>query len=898
MTEIVLHPTGDAICNYFLSAGIEQGFVTATNPARLRAFRDLIPDQEFGEWTVLVEAALSLSGIYGHRVAPRNEVEAAIEWASHLEHCPWPPLPGIQRVLRSTLDELHRYLIPIPELVRKEPEERLLRLLQLWQRTSQVLDQGHAEFLTDRIELLLTLPPVCVGHLGPIYVLPTLEPDPRAEAFFAWLSSGGTDIRILRTSACAHWTSALFTEEAHLCPVELREIRAAGLYPECEWAIRAVAEALAGGAAPHNVAICVPQSQIYTALLNHMAEVHGIPLHRVERLTLSEVPFVAFTSELLRFMIQAGTRDLLRLANWSYWGFDSSQLLEIKEWVHGELANGRKALTELDNAPLSEVLTKWLTSLLQWRVHAQSAVMNIRSWCQSVQTLLQETGLLETLASDALPIHERDARTHTAMFRILLAKATVWDRTNRTELTLAEFLLFAERTWAAGDVIVQGGRDRGGVALLESVENAISYDHVIVVGARERSIPAQQSADPVLSDEERTWINEHSGRPHKLMLTADRERAEREKFTHLCAAARKSLTFLYPAVIDQSPQSRSFFLDELERATGQALAQQAPGVRDFAPALERCLTAADQRLAAAMARPPVELVQETVHDPANLTAVQAKAGSTVPLGAVVAATDCPFLAVMRHILNVSPPRLPSDSLVHSAYDFRFRIGDRAIAEHFREFLDDRLNRIAPYTELWRIPLLESRTHQLVHRWTGVFESLQETVQFEPLERSNYNAETGEIKKTIPAAGSGGALDVSFRVADVGLVSADRGQKTLVAITFPQAENRPERGVESVFLLAALGSQRAAIVRTVRPKPAVIHGRDAAKIPGLRRTSLGEDSWRSHTEEDLEQDTIRKLRDGVTQLLTHRMEARWNPGCKKCNFRDLCRQTQEGRPIAF
>ncbi|MBL8048812.1 MAG: hypothetical protein JNJ45_09025 [Chthonomonas sp.] len=900
MNEIRLPPTGDAVCEYINSQVAQPAFLTALSPMRLKAFRDVLTGEfEFGVWTQLVDIALSMSLIVSPRVARPGEVEAALELAAHelADEDPsicWARLGGIHGAIRQMIEECHSHLLRVDDFQHEGASARMQRVARVWARAQQIIYEGKQEFLADRLEYVLDLEPMCIGHLGDIVVLPGLDESPRAELFFEWLTKGGTPIRVLRSDMAAgdHWVGNLFSTNHAPASVEFSEIRVADSFAEAEWCIREVNRHLAEGVMPHDVAIYLPQPNEQGALLQHAANSHGVPISWGPRAQLSTIPFAQFVLEMLDVLARRSLRGLIRLANWSYWGFSMEQRDIIAAWVRGELQQGHTSMDQIA-VPPDDDLTIWFTMLRDWRTEALRESRTVRAWSRHLDELLKNERFIAAVAETDCPTNERDLRTRQALHRTIVDSASVRDREGTQLLTFRDFVALAGKLWEGGDVVLPG-RTPGGVPVITNVDQMVSYSHVLILGARERSIPRPVSEDPILLDEDRAWLAEtYPDRP-RLPQMEDRVLAERQKFRLLCAAARKSICFIWPETIGSSRQVRSFFLAEIERVTGATWPTRRVGVTEYTPPRDECLSQMDAQLADLLAEEPTATVPSEVRELRNLLAIRPRLEKPIPLRALHTVQQCAFHATIRDLLEVKTPRetSPTVRLRYAPDSFSYvGIETADLANHFAQNLQQELTKLSWDMEPWTIQMVENTIETRASSLTQKLGFALDKLDFVPDETMSMDPISKIVTVRVPAGGQ--RFPVYLRIEGYGRI-ADGVENQIPTVflvgtgIYQLKPEEPELAIAAAFALAGLQKKRGLVFVPTRS-----NGLELIKVglePKLRRNFPGKEVERlfGPAAEDDPEWFASALRESMEKLAQNRMQVQPGTYCRQCHFADLCR----------
>lgn len=864
----------------------------------------MLGEHHYAEWTELVDVALAMNLIVSPRVARGSEVEAALELAALElgatdEKITWSRLLGVHAAMRRSMEECHgSFVRPSDILAMPEPSPRLRRVAEVWARAQELIRQGRTEFLADRLELLMEREPLCIGQYGEVIILPSVRPDPRAEKFFEWLAAGGTPLTVLRADFTVrpHWAGALFSGTHARADVQLSELRAPTAFAEAEHCVRHIARLLGEGTMPHQIAIFLPQGRQFGVLLQHAAAVHGLSVSWGPRAKITEIPFGQFVIEMLDVLARSSLRAMTRLANWTYWGFSRKQREIVEDWVRFEMLHGRRQLAVAEPPSDDPELTNWFTFLRDWVVESQEP-RSLRLWSQRLEDLLRYESLVVGLTAEESTNNERDLRTRQAMARELVDCAAVRDRDATRQPNLSEFAAIAQRLWTQGEVVLPG-RAAGGIPVIQDVDQLVSYEHIVVVGARERSIPGSVLEDPTLLDEDRLLINNQVAHAAKLPTMPERIAEERKRFALLCAAAKQSVKFIWPESVGSSAEVRSFYLAEIERTTEQELPLTRIGVTEFVPPLVECESPADSALAHALAEkarvPPVPIMTEF----RNLLRIRPKSADATPLRAVLTARECTFRATARYMLGIYAPSetTPLQRFLDSTARLPYlHVPAAELATTYANALQSELTRVSWEMDPWTIQWLETTIELIAkNKAQGVVAANPlAKVRLTPHER--LDPEKNEVGLSVPVHNSTERFQVTHRITHLGTVAVRNKDYFIVFMPPGRGIRSPDEdlAIECTFLLAALKSSQGFFARpTQGALQLVTVGTGLGEAPWRQSANIA--SLRGPYASDSPSWFKDAMKDAMTRLAENRMKAETGDHCRRCDYEDLCRKDDFSR----
>ena len=354
--------------------------------------------------------------------------------------------------------------------------------------------------------------------------------------------------------ALAHLERSLFEDSPGPAPpIEgaIRFFEGAGARGVLELVGREIADLVAAGTKPEEIALVVPSLDRWRAPLETALGGAGIPYALDGSEPLGQTAFGQALLALLRFAWLGGERrDLYAFLRSPYSGFARSNVDYLEGRLRGRAVNaGEQAEAETvrfrDGQPLP---------VLEALRSAPGPIASVRSLAASM--LRAAHGL------DAPPVgdHARqDLRAYEAVAK-LLVELDAWQELGES---VAPDELFAalERGQVRGD----GTSDAGRVPVLDLLRaRTRHFEYVFVLGLEEGSLPRRGISSPFLDDDHRRELESRTG---ARLVRPDAVSRERYLFYTACTRAKRRLYLVREAATDEgSPREPSPFWDEVRSA--------------------------------------------------------------------------------------------------------------------------------------------------------------------------------------------------------------------------------------------------------------------------------------------------------------------------------------------
>jgi len=691
------------------------------------------------------EADLSLAAS-GHaeamiaRIAPTFAVEESL--AKSVQRL------GTIRMLHSQFSEFRDWDIGPPELrrVAETAEPSLARRLRFVADVAEKLEdelqeqgRGFASALVKR-----SLGSSFDGVVPDRHVICLTGPGehPLYESWLTWLPSLGVDVDVIaegddepgtlfassaKTAARIKgtksiipnetWTANLFRGTTSKPETEIQTIQAADKMLEAEWVVREAMRDVNSGTMPFRIGFFARDLEGYAPLILAAADRLGLPVTTSISVPLLTTGFARLTREILTTLAGHDVRGLARLSHSSYLRVppDRRELL----WQGMREAHRKKKSAWTEAAKFAEKHQEdfpWLNHILKWRVDAGSASWSLAKWSGAIRLLLGGTDIVDLSLEGTERSRRRDLRAQTVLQRSISERATAVGE--NVTFTLRHFLGFANRIWQDETVFAPFGDD--GVQICQSTQQLQSFDVLYALGMVEGSMPRRRQENAMFSDVERNFISQTLELSAPLLTSRDDSRAERDEFVRLASAARKKVVFSYPDVNQNRENVRTFYLDEVVRATGESVKHVVHMLSDTTPEAGECRTSADIALRSAIDGPrsdprPVRLLTTVAE---SATTVRLNDGVT--LNEIADAAICPFRSVASHRLGLVPPARAEGLRSLLSLPERAKLPLTKDEESARatvlKALEERVDELFPFLEPWEVSLLQSAGVRLADEW--------------------------------------------------------------------------------------------------------------------------------------------------------------------------------------
>jgi RecB family exonuclease len=452
----------------------------------------------------------------------------------------------------------------------------------------------------------------------------------------------------------------LFVFEPHdpLPPDDsLRIIEAPSRYKEVEKIGGDIADLLAAGESPNDVAIVVRHIETYGEMLEDVFTRYGIP-HRFETgVPLVRIPFIKYWLALLDLVTSERSREALaRVMSSVYFTPRFSPSTDIERALAGFGYIDRNhlrasALSARKNSPLTSEIQRF-ERFLDELEHSQ----------ETVSTFLNRL-------QPALLQNERDRQAWRVLSEELSAVAAVHNRS----------FLFTDFRKLASEIGGLRTVDR----LTESVTPGIPRVRIIhphSLGSREHKwifapgfcdgeFPARSSSNPLLPDSTIDAINAHI-RPRRLMHARDRNRREPLFLFMILDSATRRVSLTYPnSTLEGDPIYPSVYIGEITRHYDESPVMRAVTGPPRAEGEWRSRVVEEWRRGTLTESRARDLLGDNIVVRANLESKGASLRARIGKGVLPFETlwhpselnslsSCPFIFFAKHRLRLRAAELP------------------------------------------------------------------------------------------------------------------------------------------------------------------------------------------------------------------------------------------------
>jgi RecB family exonuclease len=452
----------------------------------------------------------------------------------------------------------------------------------------------------------------------------------------------------------------LFVFEPHdpLPPDDsLRIIEAPSRYKEVEKIGGDIADLLAAGESPNDVAIVVRHIETYGEMLEDVFTRYGIP-HRFETgVPLVRIPFIKYWLALLDLVTSERSREALaRVMSSVYFTPRFSPSTDIERALAGFGYIDRNhlrasALSARKNSPLTSEIQRF-ERFLDELEHSQ----------ETVSTFLNRL-------QPALLQNERDRQAWRVLSEELSAVAAVHNRS----------FLFTDFRKLASEIGGLRTVDR----LTESVTPGIPRVRIIhphSLGSREHKwifapgfcdgeFPARSSSNPLLPDSTIDAINAHI-RPRRLMHARDRNRREPLFLFMILDSATRRVSLTYPnSTLEGDPIYPSVYIGEITRHYDESPVMRAVTGPPRAEGEWRSRVVEEWRRGTLTESRARDLLGDNIVVRANLESKGASLRARIGKGVLPFETlwhpselnslsSCPFIFLAKHRLRLRAAELP------------------------------------------------------------------------------------------------------------------------------------------------------------------------------------------------------------------------------------------------
>ena len=460
----------------------------------------------------------------------------------------------------------------------------------------QILIHGAYEWLGVHVRLLRDL-----ARQAPVTVLMPIQPGRRvtsyAEAFAkSQLLDRDESIETFDAGGAAGSgldLASLYDEECRPRPAPAGRVRfrnTQGAVQEVQLAVHQALAAIAGGCAPHEIALVARSLEPYAAAIEAAFRDRGLNWSSSLTAPLRRQPLVRDFLLLLEAVGEGlprrSTAALLRSPRIRW-----SSLPGIERAPRGELAErwSRKARIIGGLDEWTEVLSGWVERLGEYDLDGGDDGSSRR---ERERERADEVGLIARALralNDRIDVGSLSWRRHAerlgALFDELLEPdalegdgdaaeglRTLFDEMASLETVIGETddVSFARmRSWleeaAQAAKIAPWGRDRGGVRVLDAMQfRGLTFDRVFLLGMNSGVFPRRSREDPVLGDHLRRGLRESTGKP--LVLAADGPDEERLVLALVLGGSRTRIDLSWQRADDSGrARSTSLALRELAR---------------------------------------------------------------------------------------------------------------------------------------------------------------------------------------------------------------------------------------------------------------------------------------------------------------------------------------------
>lgn len=761
LTALAVEPHAGALEEVLRRFAEKTGVATAFSDARLPRLRDIAPAEE--GWVVPLgdlyrRACLGL-GIHLGAMASGPQIEAMLGalcersdanslFARAARH------PGLHRRLRATISELRRWEWTAGDLAEAaiaipgDAGSKLVELAALWNQLDEVLvELGRTTASAYAVAAMQT----GLGAILPferLFVDATGEENPLACRWLRWLVDNGVEVWVAleRTTAAgglfavsartaarlgielapaerAAWHEALFTEEQ---PVGERPKvaiwRVCDTLAECEWVVRAILERIRDGIRPREQVVYCRDPERYGPLLASAAARHGVVVdHRTPVPILSNA-FAGVALALLECLAGDDVRALGPVARSSYLPLSHRKAEEMILATREAYRHGSEQWDALETWAKSEPAADWLEDILDWRRRVLGQEATLEVWIERLRAgLIGMLPLPERSAQGEAATAVRDDRAMQAMLRVLVDRATAFDRLRGSPLTLSDFARVCRTAWSQETVVLPAGSH--GVRVV-STTAAIGLARVVyAMGMLEGVVPRRRSEDPILFDSEREMLSSVGGSRAPLRTSRDVALEERDEFVRLCAAASEQLLLTHPAADDDRDNIPCFYLERVRALFGDEVEEREIPRESVAPRADDPLaTPADQRLAVALERSAEPIEMPRLRTPEARALLHPGDDVEVRIEELADALECPFKTAFRHRLHVVPPvrAAPSVTLAFLPDEVGLIVTADAMEARraLEATLEEHLERLMVDLESWEIELLRSEGRRRIRQWVS------------------------------------------------------------------------------------------------------------------------------------------------------------------------------------
>lgn len=913
--------------------------VTAYSESRLRLAAEVLDDDgdvEFLPFGDLVGQVLRMAGERHERLVTRGQREAMTVLAcdsltgdSALERA--AKLPGMAKLMGERADELRHFGIGAGNLraaastVPLDLARKLETLAETFELVQDSMDVSHRETVTDRIQQCLEIGHVDCGPVSHVVVITGPEEFPDFDSWVLWLGEQGVEVDVLseavpgradlfagsqrgisrfrvkkaKVVGARKWYEALFSGEVASEHPEIEVFSAADPLGECEWIVRRCL-ALSGEGAPlKKIGVYVRDAGHYAPLLVASADRLGLSMDSTRSVPLLTSGLAGVVLEALKACASPDVRHVARLGKNSYCLTTPDAFWELWDQASKLSRGGRDGWTALAKwLEQGDLELPWLRSIIAWRSEVSQDSAKLSTWLERLRTFVGDTAIADASALSDPTVVPRDLRAQTVLQRSIADMAFVYDQAGHRELSLAEFVRLAEHVWRDETITVR--TEIGGVVVCHDAASLPCFDVLFVPGMLEGTLPKRRSEDPILSDEERALLSEHFG--VRLPNSRDEARAERDNFVRICAAARRKLVLSYPITDTDRENVPAFYLEELKRAVNGEVALSMHPRRQFAPAPSDCVSAADQRLRAALDQPRDYPVRPRLTEPWAQECLKPDWEKGTPPEEFGAALTCPFQAAFLYRLDVKSPLRRIGTWILLDLPRRARLAQSPSKETALESLsanlEELLDGVAPNLEAWEVELLRATGKRFIHDWVDrEFRSRE----IWPRDSSLSDVPLGEEGLKDSPTIEGRKLKLSGKA--VGLTSVCGVSVVQSYDGYPFKADRFEEGVETtesdfvrgLYLMCQYGRSPAGTALEIdsatgeRILAVLSAGRLGLRSDqgiGLAAKSLGESPPR----------VFRAIKDRLKEatLVLEAATAEPRPGehCTRCRYGELCRVSAE------